>query len=48
LAVGTSSLLGSGQGGKTVTVGASGCDFTTIQAAIDAAPDGGIIEVQNR
>jgi parallel beta-helix repeat protein len=46
LAVGTSSLLGSGQGGKIVTVGASGCDFTAIQAAIDAAPNGGIIEVQ--
>jgi parallel beta-helix repeat protein len=46
LAVGTSSLLGSSQGGKIVTVGASGCDFTTIQAAIDAALDGGIIEVQ--
>jgi parallel beta-helix repeat protein len=45
LAVGTSSLLGSGQGGKTVTVGASGCDYTTIQAAIDAVPDGSMIQV---
>jgi parallel beta-helix repeat protein len=33
-------------GPKPITVGASGCDFTTIQAAIDAAPDGGVIEVQ--
>jgi parallel beta-helix repeat protein len=45
LAVGTSSLLGSSQGGKTVTVGVSGCDYTTIQAAIDAVPDGSTIEV---
>jgi parallel beta-helix repeat protein len=46
LAVGTSSLLGSSQGGKTVTVGASGCDYTTVQAAIDAVPDGSTIEVR--
>lgn len=45
LAVGTSSLLGSSQGGKTVTVGPSGCDFKTIQAAIDAVPDGSTVQV---
>ena len=46
LAAGTSGLLGSAQAGKTITVGPSGCDFTTIQAAIDAAPNGSIIQVQ--
>ncbi len=45
-AAGTSGLLGSAQGGKTITVGPSGCDFTTIQAAIDAAPNGSVIQVQ--
>jgi parallel beta-helix repeat protein len=45
LAIGASNFLGSGQGGKTVTVGASGCDYTTIQAAIDAVPDGSTIQV---
>jgi hypothetical protein len=45
LAVGAGSLSGSGQGGKTVTVGSSGCDYTTIQAAIDAVPDGSTIQV---
>jgi parallel beta-helix repeat protein len=42
----TSGLLGSAQAGKTITVGLSGCDFTAIQAAIDAAPNGSIIQVQ--
>ena len=46
LAAVTSGLLGSAQAGKTITVGPSGCDFTTIQAAIDAAPNGSIIQVQ--
>ena len=46
LAAGTSVLLGSAQAGKTITVGPSGCDFTTIQTAIDAAPNGSIIQVQ--
>jgi parallel beta-helix repeat protein len=46
LAIGASNFLGSGQGSKTVTVGASGCDYTTIQAAIDAVPDGSTIEVR--
>ncbi len=46
LAAVASGLLGSAQAGKTITVGPSGCDFTTIQAAIDAAPNGSIIQVQ--
>ena len=46
LAAVTSGLLGSAQAGKTITVGPSGCDFTTIQAAIEAAPNGSIIQVQ--
>jgi pectin methylesterase-like acyl-CoA thioesterase len=32
-----------GQAPKTVTVGATGADFTTIQAAVTAAPDGGAV-----
>ena len=31
--------------GNTLTVCASGCDYTTIQAAIDAATDGDIIKI---
>jgi parallel beta-helix repeat protein len=46
LAAGTMALLGSAQAGKTIAVGPSGCDFTTIQAAIDAAPNGSVIQVQ--
>jgi parallel beta-helix repeat protein len=38
--------IGLAQAGKTITVCASGCDFTRIQAAIDAAPNGGTIQVQ--
>src|SRR5947209_17812426 len=33
----------SGQGPKTITVGAAGADFSTIQAAIDAAPEEGAV-----
>jgi pectin methylesterase-like acyl-CoA thioesterase len=32
-----------GQGPKTITVGAVGSDFTTIQAAVNAAPDDGAV-----
>jgi pectinesterase len=32
-----------GQGPKTITVGAAGADFTTIQAAVNAAPDEGAV-----
>jgi pectin methylesterase-like acyl-CoA thioesterase len=32
-----------GQGPKTITVGATGADFTTIQAAVTAAPDTGAV-----
>jgi pectin methylesterase-like acyl-CoA thioesterase len=32
-----------GQGLKTITVGATGADFTTIQAAITAAPEAGAV-----
>jgi pectin methylesterase-like acyl-CoA thioesterase len=31
------------QGIKTITVGATGADFTTIQAAVNAAPDSGAV-----
>jgi len=31
------------QGRKTITVGATGADFTTIQAAVNAAPDEGAV-----
>jgi pectinesterase len=31
------------QGRKTITVGAAGADFTTIQAAVNAAPDEGAV-----
>jgi pectinesterase len=31
------------QGIKTITVGATGADFTTIQAAVNAAPDAGAV-----
>jgi hypothetical protein len=31
------------QGLKTITVGATGADFTTIQAAVTAAPDTGAV-----
>jgi pectin methylesterase-like acyl-CoA thioesterase len=31
------------QGPKTITVGATGADFTTIQAAVNAAPDEGAV-----
>jgi pectin methylesterase-like acyl-CoA thioesterase len=31
------------EGPKTITVGASGADFTTIQAAVNAAPDDGAV-----
>jgi pectinesterase len=31
------------QGPKTITVGAAGADFTTIQAAVNAAPDAGAV-----
>src|SRR3954447_10789893 len=35
------------QGPKTITVGAAGADFTTIQAAIDAAPaEGAVIRIR--
>lgn len=35
------------QGLKTITVGAAGADFTTIQAAVNAAPDtGAVIKIQ--
>jgi pectinesterase len=40
-------LMGCGmvwaQGRKTITVGAAGADFTTIQAAVNAAPDVGAV-----
>src|SRR5260370_964825 len=35
-------IAGAG-GQKTITVGATGADFTTIQAAVDAAPDEGAV-----
>jgi pectin methylesterase-like acyl-CoA thioesterase len=35
--------IGLGQGLKTMTVGAAGADFTTIQAAVSAAPDTGAV-----
>jgi pectinesterase len=36
-----------GQGLKTITVGATGADFTTIQAAVNAAPDmGAVIKIR--
>jgi parallel beta-helix repeat protein len=38
--------IGLAQGGKTITVCATGCDFSKIQAAIDAAPTGATIAVQ--
>ena len=31
------------EGPKTITVGASGADFTTIQAAVNAAPEAGAV-----
>jgi hypothetical protein len=31
------------QGQNTITVGATGADFTTIQAAVNAAPDEGAV-----
>src|SRR5712671_135044 len=31
------------QGRKTITVGAAGADFATIQAAVNAAPDEGAV-----
>src|SRR5580698_11254401 len=35
------------QGPKTITVGAAGADFTTIQAAVTAAPEAGaVIKIQ--
>jgi pectinesterase len=35
------------QGPKTITVGAAGADFTTIQAAVDAAPaEGAVIRIR--
>ena len=35
------------QGLKTITVGATGADFTTIQAAVNAAPDtGAVLKIQ--
>jgi pectin methylesterase-like acyl-CoA thioesterase len=35
------------QGLKTITVGAAGADFTTVQAAVNAAPDAGaVIRIQ--
>ncbi len=38
--------IGLAQSGKTITVCASGCDFSKIQAAIDAAQNGSTIQVQ--
>src|SRR5947199_9983708 len=35
--------IASAQGPKTITVGATGADFTTIQAAVNAAPDEGAV-----
>ena len=35
--------IGWAQGSKTITVGAKGADFTTIQAAVNAAPDEGAV-----
>ncbi len=47
IGVGFSVLMGiSTENSITLTVCASGCDFTTIQAAIDAAQPGGIVEIQ--
>ncbi len=46
VAAGAGILLGSAQAGRAITVGSSGCDFSTIQAAIDAAPNGSTIQVQ--
>lgn len=40
------SLMGFAQSSVTMTVCNSGCDFSVIQEAVDAANDGGIIEVQ--
>jgi parallel beta-helix repeat protein len=38
--------IGLAQAGKTITVCASGCDFSKIQAAIDTVPGGSTIQVQ--
>jgi parallel beta-helix repeat protein len=38
--------IGLAQAGKPITVCASGCDFTKIQAAIDSAQNGSAIQVQ--
>jgi len=39
--------IGLAQGLKTITVGATGADFKTIQEAVSAAPDGGaVIKIQ--
>lgn len=46
LAAGESTQIGLAQGGKTITVCASGCDFSKIQQAVDAAAGGTTIEVQ--
>jgi parallel beta-helix repeat protein len=46
LAAGSSTQIGLAQGGKTLTVCASGCDFAKIQPAIDAASAGATIAVQ--
>ncbi len=35
--------MGFGEQKKTITVGTTGADFTTIQAAVDAAPDAGAV-----
>ena len=35
--------IASAQGPKTITVGATGADFTTIQAAVNAAPEEGAV-----
>ena len=47
LAAGHSGQIGLAQGGKTITVCASGCDFAKIQAAIDSASAGDTIQVQD-
>jgi pectinesterase len=39
--------VGFAQGLKTITVGATGADFKTIQEAVNAAPDSGaVIEIK--
>ncbi|OGF53393.1 MAG: hypothetical protein A2Z21_07015 [Candidatus Fraserbacteria bacterium RBG_16_55_9] len=45
-AAGESTQTGLAQGGTTVTVCATGCNFATIQAAIDAASGGTTVQVQ--